>query len=238
MGSDDGGGARPRPGPHEPRGGGPHRPAGRTGSPGCRQAAETGAQRRRRPGPLSGILRRRGGQAARGDPAVPGRLHCLYAARAARGDGAYHPVELSDADHRPLGRGGPVRRQRRRAEARRAGVTDRPGLRPCRRRLRPAGGRPECRDRHRGRGGRGPGRPSRDRPPVLHRLDRGGRGDPAGGGGQRRSGDAGAGRQVAPAGVRRRRPGQGPSLPGQRRNPERGPDLFGRIARPGPARRL
>ena len=82
------------------------------------------------------------------------RLHRLHAARAARGDRAHHPLELPDADGRPLGRRRARRRQRLRAEAGRGGEPDRARLRPDRGRGRPAARRAQRRARPR-RGGRG-----------------------------------------------------------------------------------
>ena len=170
-----------------------------------RQAAAAGAGRRAGAGALPGVLRRRGRQADRRDHPLSRRLHRLHAARAARRDRPHHPLELSDADHRPLGGGGAGGGQRLRAEAGRGSVPHRARLRAPGRGGRAAGRRAQCRAGARRGGGRGADRASGRRPPLLHRLVGGGAAGAGGGGGERRAGDAGARRQVAAARLRRRR---------------------------------
>jgi ABC-type dipeptide/oligopeptide/nickel transport system ATPase subunit len=73
---------------------------------GCGQAAEAGAGGCGGAGALLRVLRGRGRQGDGRDDPLSGGLHGLHAARAAWGDGAYRALELSDADHRAVGRGG------------------------------------------------------------------------------------------------------------------------------------
>ena len=149
-------------------------------------------------------------------------------ARAARGHRAHRPVELPDADLRPLGRGGARGRQRRRRQARRGCVADDPARRRARPRDRPAGRRPQRGDGPRPHGGRGAGRASGHRLPVLHGQPR----DRHRGAERRRPQPcrrhAGARRQVRPGAVRGCGSRPRPAGRRQRDHPERRPDLLGR----------
>ena len=135
-----------------------------------------------RPRALFRVLRRRLRQAARRDASVPDRLHGADVARAARRHRPHHPVELSAADLRPLGR----RRARRGQCLRRQAGRGRLPLAPARCRARGRGRlarrRAQRRHRARPRGGRGAGGASRHRSHLVHRLAR----RPARGRGRRR----------------------------------------------------
>ena len=203
-----------------------------------RQVAQDRAGRRRGPGPLLRILRRRLRQAARRDPALRTGLHGAHHSRAARRDRAHHPVELPDADLRAHRRRVARGRQRLRGEAgRRCQPVDSPSRRTGRRDRLP---RRHAQRGHRlrARGGCRPHRASRHRPHLLHRLhrDRTARGR----GGRETSlpRDAGTRRQVAAARLRRRRPRGRPARDRQRHHPECRADLLGREPSARAARRL
>ena len=111
-----------------------------------------------------------------------GRLQRLHLARAARGHGPHHPLELPDADLRAQRRRRPGRGQRLRGETVRGRlpVADPGG--PAGGRGRLSAGGAEHRDRLRPRGRRRAGAAPGHRPHQLHRQPQGGHADPAGGG--------------------------------------------------------
>ena len=126
-----------------------------------RQADEAGARRRRRVRAILRVLRRRVRQAARRDDSLSGRLFGAHVARAARRHRPHHPVELSDADLRALGRRRARGRQRLRREARRGRVPVVAAHRRARRGRRASRRRDQPRDGARTRSGRGARRASR-----------------------------------------------------------------------------
>ena len=87
-----------------------------------RQADETGARRRGRNGALYGILRRRRRQGDGRDDCHSSTATPCYRWRAEGRYRPHRPVELSDADRRPLGRRRAGGRQRLRGEARGRGL--------------------------------------------------------------------------------------------------------------------
>ncbi len=88
-----------------------------TRKPRHRQAAQAGQGRCRRGGALLRVLRLGRRQGTWRDHSVPQRLHGRGLPRAARRNRPCHPVELSGADFRPLGRGFACDGQRLRGEA-------------------------------------------------------------------------------------------------------------------------
>ena len=140
-----------------------------------RQADEAGARRRRGLRPLFRVLRRRVGQAVRRHDPVSRRVHGADVARAARRHRPHHPVELSAADFRPLGRRCARRGERLRREAGRGRLPVAAARRRAGGGHRLAGGRAQHRHGARARGRRRARHASRHRAPVVHGIARDGR---------------------------------------------------------------
>ena len=140
LGPDDRDRARPHPWPHRAGGAGARRR-----SCACSRRSDVGKplkQARADAAALARYMEFYGGRRRQGDgrdDPLSRRLHRLHPARTARRDRAHRALELSDADHRPLGRRGAGDGQCLRAETGRGGQPDRARLR----RASPA--RPGCR---------------------------------------------------------------------------------------------
>ena len=191
-----------------------------------RQAAEAGARGRRGVRALLRVLRRRVRQAARRDDPVSGGIHRAHVARAARRHRPRHPVELSAADLRPLGRRCARRRQRMRGQAGRGRLPVAVARRGAGRRRGPSRGRAQHRDGARRGSGRGARRAHGNPAHLVHRVAGDGRVGRGGRGEAPLSGHARAGRQVAADRVRRRGPRRGAAGARQRDRAERRPDVL------------
>ena len=205
----------------------PRRRAGAHRGARLRQAAFAGAQRRGGVCALLRVLRRRVRQAHRRDDSLSGELHRIDVARAARRHRPHHPVELSVADLRALGRRRAGRGQcvRREAGGRRMPVIAARGGARCGDRA--AGWRAQYRHGARPRGGRGARLARGSRSPFIYRIAGHRRV------GRRRSreaslpGHAGARGQGSAGRVRRRRSRRRAAGHRQRDRPERRTDVLG-----------
>ena len=204
---------------------------GRAGIARYRQADPPGPRRRDGDHALLRVLRRRRGQDPRRHDPVPRRLHRADAARAARGGGGHHPLELSAADPGARCRRGARHGQHAGRQAGRGCLADGDPHGRARARGRHSRGRLQRHHRLRPHGWRSAVGPSRRRLRDLHWLADDRHRNPAGGRDQQSRRDDGAGRKVAADRVRRCRHRGGPAGARQRYHSEWRPDLFGRQPR-------